>query len=94
MVASGCKTDLWYLVTVRGQNTVGLGWRCRGGRAEVRGQRYSGSGVCWRPQRTETHLGVKVTHRLSRKHLASRGVQSCYWGPKVEPSTKWGGRRG
>ena len=37
----------WCLVTMRGQNTAGLGWGCRGGRAEVRVQRYSGSGVCW-----------------------------------------------
>lgn len=32
----------WRMVTMRGQNTAGLGWVCSGGRAEVQVQRYSG----------------------------------------------------
>lgn len=79
MVASGCKTDLWYLVTVRGQNTVGLGWRCRGGRdiqAQVsaggpKGHRHTWvskwptgfKGDPWLPEESRTVTGAQKWSR-------------------------------
>lgn len=84
-----------HVVTMRGQNTVGLGWRCRGCRAELQGQRHSGSGVCWEAPKDRDTPGCQSDPQAFKETLGfPEEVQSCYWGPKVELSTKWGGHRG